>query len=273
MRFLLFLFLFSSLSASSQFLNEEKKINDFGKKLLSKEIDNLNKSEILSTFNQTLFSLLDTNKNTDNYKFDSLKTTLILVSKDKLLRIFSYNFCLVNKPCMHYSILQYRDRKNKKFNTFILTPNSSKRINEEDIHNQDYWYGAIYYELIQKKHKRKKYYTLLGYDESQKEIGIKRKIIDVITLNKNDSIQFGYPMFNIGKQTKNKIVFQYSSDLGMSLSYKNNKIVFDHLSPKNPSMEGFYKFYGPDFSYDALKFSKGKWVLMKDIIPKNKKAK
>merc|ERR1712093_674585 len=96
---LFFLFLFSSLFASSQFLNEEKKINDLGEKLLSNKIDELNKWETLNTFNQTLFSLLH-NNNTDNYKFDSLNTILILVSKDKLLRIFSYNFCLTNKPCI-----------------------------------------------------------------------------------------------------------------------------------------------------------------------------
>jgi len=268
---LFFLFIFSSLFAYSQFLNEEKKINDLGKKLLSNKIDDLNKREILSTFNQTLFSLLHNNKNTDNYKFDSLKTTLVIVSKDKLLRIFSYNFCLINKPCIPYAVLQFRDKKNKKFNTSILIPPSFNRLNEEDLYNRDYWYGAIYYELIQKKHKRKKYYTLLGYNESQKEIGIKTKIIDVITLNKNDSIQFGFPVFNIDKKIKNRIIFQYSSDLGMSLSYKKNKIIFDHLSPKDPSMEGFYKFYGPDFSYDALKFSKGEWILIQDINAKNKK--
>jgi len=267
---LFFLFLFSSLFASSQFLNEEKKINNLGEKLLSNKIDELNKWETLNTFNQTLFSLLH-NNNTDNYKFDSLNTILILVSKDKLLRIFSYNFCLTNKPCIPYAFLQYRKKKKKKFNTSLIVPSSFNKLNEEDLYNRDYWYGAIYYELIQKKHKRKKYYTLLGYDESQKEIGIKRKIIDVITLNENDSIQFGYPIFNIGKQTKNRMVFQYSSDLGMSLSYERNKIIFDHLSPKNPSMEGIYKFYGPDFSYDALKFSKGKWTIMHDIIPENKK--
>jgi hypothetical protein len=53
----------------------------------------------------------------------------------------------------------------------------------------------------------------------------------------------------------------------MSLRYDPQKkmIVFDHLSPTKPSLEGQYEFYGPDFTYDGLKFEKGVWEHYQNI--------
>ena len=50
------------------------------------------------------------------------------------------------------------------------------------------------------------------------------------------------------------------------------QIVFDHLSPKSPQFTGQYQYYGPDFSYDALEFKKGKWVYIKDVDVRNGKS-
>ena len=67
-------------------------------------------------------------------------------------------------------------------------------------------------------------------------------IIDVITINKNDSIQFGAPIFETESRIQNRIIFQYSTDVGMSLNYikKRKMIIYDHLSPKTANLEGFY---------------------------------
>ena len=60
----------------------------------------------------------------------------------------------------------------------------------------------------------------------------------------------------------------------MSLTYneERQKIIFDHLSPESPTMEGFKEFYVPDMSYDAFKMDGNKWVLEEDIIAINKKS-
>jgi len=41
---------------------------------------------------------------------------------------------------------------------------------------------------------------------------------------------------------------------------KFNMIVMDHLSPSSPVYNGDYQFYGPDLSFDALKFEDGLWI-------------
>lgn len=55
----------------------------------------------------------------------------------------------------------------------------------------------------------------------------------------------------------------------MILRYNEQEdiIVCDHLSPGNPKMKGKYEYYGPDFSYDAFDFEKGKWFHKSDIDP------
>ena len=46
-------------------------------------------------------------------------------------------------------------------------------------------------------------------------------------------------------------------------------IVFDHLSPSQPSLAGNYEYYGPDFSYDGFRFEKDAWVLVEQIDMRN----
>ena len=47
-------------------------------------------------------------------------------------------------------------------------------------------------------------------------------------------------------------------------------IVFDHLAPMEPKYEGDRSYYGPDFSYDALEFKKGKWILIENVELRNR---
>jgi hypothetical protein len=54
----------------------------------------------------------------------------------------------------------------------------------------------------------------------------------------------------------------------MSLRYEEsyNRIIFDHLSPESPGLEGFYSFYVPDLSLDALILEGNKWMFKEDVI-------
>jgi hypothetical protein len=45
-----------------------------------------------------------------------------------------------------------------------------------------------------------------------------------------------------------------------------NRIIFDHLSPESPGLEGFYSFYVPDLSLDALILEGNKWIFKEDVI-------
>jgi hypothetical protein len=42
-------------------------------------------------------------------------------------------------------------------------------------------------------------------------------------------------------------------------------IAYDHLVPMNPIYQNQFEFYGPDGSFDGLRFTDGTWVLEEDI--------
>ena len=91
----------------------------------------------------------------------------------------------------------------------------------------------------------------------------------------NDELKFGYPLFKSKTQVANRVIFEYSSKVVMTLKYDetSDQIVFDHLSPSQPTLSGHYEFYGPDFSYDAFRFENNSWFYKAAIDIKNPKPK
>jgi hypothetical protein len=51
---------------------------------------------------------------------------------------------------------------------------------------------------------------------------------------------------------------------------KEKMITMDHLAPMEPVFEGDRSYYGPDFSYDALDYQEGKWMLIEDVELRNR---
>jgi hypothetical protein len=58
--------------------------------------------------------------------------------------------------------------------------------------------------------------------------------------------------------------------MALNFDEKEKMIVMDHLAPEDSRFVGQYQFYGPDFSYDALKFKKGAWIFERDVFAKNR---
>ena len=206
--------------------------------------------------------------------FDSVKTLAVLQSQDKKLRIYNWILPLQHGGEFHYfGFVQINDKKTKRVQTFILSEKKWTTDSAEimKLNNQN-WYGALYYKIVQQKYNGKVYYTLLGWHGNSFQTT--RKIIDVVSFN-NNKIQFGTSIFKVGGKTKTRIVFEYNAQATMSLKYEegDNRIVFDHLSPSDPRAEAknMYSLYGPDMSYDALKFDKGFWIMQKNIQPRNER--
>jgi hypothetical protein len=130
----------------------------------------------------------------------------------------------------------------------------------------------LYYKIIPVKVKRKKYYTLLGGDKNDKLTS--KRIIDVLYFIPDGSPRFGADLFKLEKRSPKRVIFEYSAQAIMSVKYneETKQIVFDHLSPAQPNFEGQYQYYGPDFSFDALEFNKGKWVYIPDVDARNGKS-
>jgi hypothetical protein len=204
-----------------------------------------------------------------NYPFDSLGAIGVLVPADKAFRIFNWEFPLRDGTYEYFAFFQFPPQQGQCKVVELEDSRASIKSPERAKLKPENWFGAHYYQLFFKVHKKKKTYFLLGLDWNNKIS--RKKIIEPFTINPGGDISFGANVFNgigVGLQ---RMIFEYSAELSMSLRYneKRELIIFDHLVPKSPELKGQYQFYAPDLSYDALKFRKGKWQLKENIDARN----
>ena len=205
------------------------------------------------------------------YNFDSLKSSMsTITSPDGEFRLFNWNIemesgvntfhCFILKK--KGQIIELRDNYR-----FIENP-------EFKTLNQRNWYGALYYKIIPMK---KGKYTLLGWNG--KDAITTQKVIETMSLSRK-SAKFGLDIFEFPEEKNNKkrFILEYSNSAYVSLKHyetkKESQIVFSHLSPSTPQMEGFYQYYYPDLSNDRfILTNKGSWLFETDSEIKNDPSK
>jgi hypothetical protein len=139
----------------------------------------------------------------------------------------------------------------------------------------DHWYGALYYNIVPVEKGNKTLYTMIGYNGGGRSTN--KKILDVFYF-KGKKLRMGYPIFQESqgsKRLKRRVFFEYSEKvtIGVNMNEQLNAIVFDHLIPETPNLEGMYDFYVPDMTYDGYRWEGAIWVYKEDLIAVNKENK
>lgn len=210
------------------------------------------------------------------YPFDSLTMIGRLYAPDKSFRFINWNHSFQDGTQCHFGLIVVPS--GGELNTVIWLTDWSDSIRqpEQQTLSSDNWYGALYYRIIdaQTADDGEQYYTLLGVDMNTWET--KKKIIEILSFGKNGTTaQFGAPIIEFNGWTKNRLIFELSSQETMYLEYNKRKkrIEFDHLAPPMPYMVGQYEYYGPDERTDGLKFVGKQWKHYKNISVKKIKKK
>jgi hypothetical protein len=237
-------------------------LNDYQKKLVNNKID-------------SLFSEILLKKESFDYGFPKLKHFMsVLMSKDELVKIYVWDTRNDDYTHTYRGFLQYYHKKKKKVLTYRLN-DFSDSIPEPQKARLDYkhWYGNLIYQIVEKKYRGRIYYTLIGWDENN--LLTSKKVVDVLYFTGSGRPKFGKRIFVVGRKKYMRLIFEFSAKVAMVLHYdkRYDMIVMDHLSPSKKIYTGLYQFYGPDFTYDGLKFKKGKWYLIENIQVKNPKRK
>jgi hypothetical protein len=222
------------------------------------------------TFIKTLVSALKT-PHSFTFNFDSLKAISIQTPPDKKFRIFSWHVMNNDGSYRYYGTIQMNNPEGKlemfpliDFTPAIKNPTDTVTTNEK-------WYGAQYYQIVPvTANVKSPYYILLGWKGNT--IKSNKKVIEILQF-KNDKPVFGLAAFDGDKNSPNKkrVIFEYTRQASMVLNYdpKIGMIVFDHLAPPDPKLEGKYDLYGPDFSYDGYKVLNGRLQLVSDLKLEN----
>lgn len=267
---LFLLLLFTSLGfAQTELQRMEEALNErlltFRSAKTDEEMDRLN-----TVFKKEMEAFLKMD-GAFEYPFTLLKTVAVLDSDDKLVRIINWN---IEYTDFSYSyggfVMKKEEGKEKVTVTELIDKLDPYTPKPEGIIDAKNWYGALYYKIIPFGHHGKTEYLLAGWDGGT--TGSNFKLLDVLTFSGNTP-KFGSPVFKSNRTTLKRVVFEYSNLSNMSLRFdpKKSRIVFDHLSPESPALEGVYSYYIPDMSYDAYRydFDAEIWVLQEDVIMTN----
>jgi hypothetical protein len=241
------------------------------------KIINANDDSVKLFHNQRIIHLFNSvlaKNESFSYPFDSLLNMGKLTSPDKKIRLYNWNIQLRNGEFKYFGFLQVKSKEKNIINIYPLIDKSSELENTGNVTTSNKnWYGALYYQIIEVKDKKNKYYTLLGWDGNNDFTN--KKIIEVLYFNKSEKPSFGKNIFKFENEKKKRVIFEYSYLASMALRYEETlqMIVYDHLAPSSPKFEGQYQYYGPDFSYDGLFFKNGKWTEEKNIDVRNPKSR
>ena len=213
-----------------------------------------------------IFSRILNSGETFTYPFDTLQRIGKIISKDERVRVFTWNTPKAFGRSNYYGLIAHYNKQTDTFSFYPLKNTEDLIENEEfRILDLSQWPGALYYEIIDFKQEGKVHYILLGLNLM--DVLTNRKYIDILSFDENGIPKLGEKIFKTKTKLQSRVFFDYAERASMSIKYnpKLKMIVFDHLSPDRPSLEGQYQFYGPDLSFDGFKLNDGFWEYHEDI--------
>lgn len=197
------------------------------------------------------------------YPFDSLQTISRLYAPDSSFRIFTWQVMKDESTFRRKGAIQMKTADG----SLRLFPLIDKTHILEDINGGVYdnenWVGAIYYKIIEKAYRGKKYYTLLGYDEHNFRSTKKR--MEVLTFNDNGKPVFGGQYFvfekypNRNANARFDIEYKKFSNGSIKFDEDLDMIIFDHLISENNQPDKKFT-YIPDGDYEGFQWKNGRWV-------------
>jgi len=203
-----------------------------------------------------------------DFPWNGLDRIGVVTSEDEQLRIFTWHVAEDEDQYRYFGYIQLARRRGKVEVFELEDKLKQQKTAQKIVQSLDRWHGKLYYRIITTKYRRNTYYTLLGMDFNNSMSNI--KTVEVMDIRRN-SPRFTEDMFFDGKDRVDRMVFEYSSQVSISVRYDRQlkMITFDHLVPFHPIYRGDYKFYGPDGSFDGLEFEAGTWIYRDDVDARN----
>ena len=272
MRKLIYFFLLTSIFIR---INGQDSTFNSGEELgnLYERLAKNNNDSIKIRINDSIRVIIDNYVRSDSifdHNFKNIRYLGQITSPDSLLKIVTWNLVLEDNNGMYFCYLIRRgELTGKKWIYNLQTPYRQESIKTDTIIIESEWYGALYYDLKPYFVNGRQCWVLLGLDYGNPEIT--RKIIDVLNFTPNSVVSFGSKWFLVEDNLRYRKVFEYASGGMMTLRFTSDtSIVFDHLVPFSPEMEGDRRYYGPDYSYDAYIYRNGIWNLSLNVDARNK---
>jgi len=233
----------------------------------------VNDDSVRLQVNASIKTIIDSYTESDSiirHRFNNLRFLGQTTSPDSLIKLVTWNLFLRNQPGQYYCYLIRLQPESKSRKVYKLHAEyDSAAINREIYYSKDTWYGALYYDIRPQVINGTKCWVLLGIDYGNPDIA--RKIIEILSFGKDDSIIFGLKAFLSDDNVRFREVFEYSLTATMTLRFGgDDSIIFDHLVPFSPENENDRRYYGPHYTNDAYVLENGFWKLHLNIDARNR---
>lgn len=223
-----------------------------------------------SIFKQTLLNLVATDS---GMALPLEKVTNMLRLEGPKQRFAIYTWQMPNEQYVYqrFGVIAIKTKRGVKVHQLVDKLDELPMVDFK-ICKPEEWPGAIYYQLIPLKGEDE-LYTLLGFASGEGK-ATHQKIIELIEVKENGRVRFGAKKFKVDqfmdktlRQAPMRLILKYSSKYTASVRWneKEKMIVMDHLAPPQANMKGLYQYYGPDFTYDALRWEYGWWELHESV--------
>lgn len=204
-------------------------------------------------------------ENSFKYPFSRLKSVSILAPPDSSFRIFTWQLFVDDSTYRYYGAIQM-NQPELKLHPLIDRSFEMPSTPDYDQHTPDRWYGALYYNLFPFDTREGRKYLLFGFDGFT--FFEKRKLIDVLSFDKEGNPVFGSEVFDYPKkQGIKRLVLEYTSEASVRLNWDQvyQAVLFDNLIPyPNPYTGGIMNI--PDGSYSGFKLDKGRWEFIDKLF-------
>jgi len=204
------------------------------------------------------------------FPFDSLTTISRVYSPDSAFRIFTWQVSRDEDLHRRHGAIQMKTNDGSLKLFPLIDRSFLINAQKDTVTNHEWWIGAIYYKILMHEFNKKKYYTLLGYDENS--IRSTKKRIEVMHFNDKGQPVFGGSFFSfaqdtVRKQDQSRFWIEYKKNGNGRLLYDEEMgmIMYDHLiSETNEPAKKFT--YVPDGDYEAFKWVNGKWLHVEKVF-------
>ena len=261
MRYWLSIFLLSSIVGGAQV--KEARLAALGQSYLLPENEPFRDS-LAEIFADSLWDFISVSQNY-GATLKSVRNLSVQLPEDQKFALYTW---AVPKASGEFS-----------FHGFLWSPDwkDNPRLVLKDVGTADAPYrwlkggefvGGICYDIRTTRYRGEKHYTLLTFRPDRT---VNTKFIDAIELgSKSAKVHFGSRIFNIRyngderyQRRAYRIQFRYNSSLTAAVRWdkKHRGFICDHLAPSQEGLEERWFAYGPDFSYDRIYWSNGKWQL------------
>lgn len=194
-------------------------------------------------------------------------------SADGRLKVMTWNWPHEDRTSSYGGLVSFRDNAEAGIAfTRLHDASSADRPDENRILKPEDWCGALYYGMVPDA-VDPDVWLLLGWDDADAQVT--RKIIEPLQMRAKGP-RFGAGVLQSPQGLRRRHVLEYADAVQASLRHQpeirgkqghSERILFDHLAPREPHLTGITAYYGPDMTFDAYVPGKkgAPWVLQEKV--------